>query len=437
MSATKVVINRKVTKETVGAESIKTIPDSRKNDLKPLDPEIIKNTVVKDSFIQSETINTHKTSVQKPSQETPFNTIYKETPAESLKSNTLSSDDSVGTTAIQGNREEGIGKRGIDKGKREEGIGNRGSFQADVAINRNATKDAPTYDPRSTIHDTSTDDLKPSNIPPQKSQRIEDFINQPKQSETQKTEDLIKSFVEKEKPFIVSMKNDDGQFELKEVLLHREPIVSTLPTRAEARTIISNTENTQTQKESVVKATVYTQSNQDNNSGNDSSYNQPGDFMHHTLQQAQQASYQKAVSQANEMLNQQIINKATELAKANNVDARSTFDMTTMHYGKMGVQIEKLGSLLRISLKIDSFEHEHSIRENLEELSQVLKQIGYDAIEINIEQENRDKDNQYYKNQDTDGENSQAKSKTEKATTEYIEKATERKFGYNSFEYTA
>ena len=272
-------------------------------------------------------------------------------------------------------------------------------------------------------------------------------------------EELFKTHLINEQPFIVNFKNEFGQDVFQQIVIEKEIKKNdnrfvNVDHKFEGRfgneqrfvnqekINVSETATTKSVN-SEVKKSVETTSAQNDNSNNNSHNNQNNqsfqDFHNSFTQnggQVQYSSQSRGNSAMFDVFNQQIISKALEFSKTQQYEVKSMFDVMTLNLGKINVQIEKQGTTLRIDLKVETKDKESSVKENVQELTSHLKQFGFEQIDVNIDLDSNSKENSQSSQESRD--NKSTVNQTENSTEQNQETfEKDRNFGYNSFEYTA
>ncbi|MCL1827444.1 MAG: flagellar hook-length control protein FliK, partial [Candidatus Cloacimonetes bacterium] len=241
---------------------------------------------------------------------------------------------------------------------------------------------------------------------------------------------LIKSYIEEQKPFIVSYKNDAGEKVTQHLVIDKESVAL----KEESKPSFANQENKGNKALEGKMNQFLHERNRDNQNSNmsfDSSDNAP--FM--ASRNATATSANRSVSFYNEILNQQIVSKVSELHKSGQSEIKMSFEVNTLNMGKLNIQMEKRATTLKINFTTDSKEKQDILKENMSELASNLKQFGFENIEVNIDLESSADDKAKFAQSQTEDKNFQKELYIQDPKTD--EPFEKRDFGYNSFEYTA
>ena len=266
----------------------------------------------------------------------------------------------------------------------------------------------------------------------------------------------IQTHIQEEKPIIINYKTNSGQNIFEEVILEKSSLFENIN---ELKSIGEVVQEAAFVSREVIEKQSYkqpndshrTQLNQKQESAlaskevepvNSSSKNQSSSFndmqnnSSNGNEVVQQSVFSRQTSSFIEIMNQQIITKAAELSKSIKHEIKTSFEVSTLNFGKINIQIAKEGSSLRIEMQIEDKEQETVIEENINELSTALKQFGFEQIDIKIDLNDNPKENNQFakENQQRDEHKHDRQEQKER---EQKTKENERKFGYNSFEFTA
>jgi hypothetical protein len=256
-----------------------------------------------------------------------------------------------------------------------------------------------------------------------------------------RAEATLRDHIYTEKPFILKSKNESGQ----EVIQH---VVVELDSKNDTKVALQKNATTTTHH---APKTINVESSktdshiagmpQNKTSQNNSENQQNGSFEQHNPYHpsgsgATASSHARNMAHTHETLYQQVINRATEMSRTPQYEARSSFEVLTLNLGKINVIVEKVGSALRINFSTESKDSEAAIKENVAEMTQNLKSLGFENIEVSIDLDSSSKGKQQASSDD--GTNKKAEGKKPEVTKdEAPDTPVERDFGYNSFEFIA
>ena len=249
---------------------------------------------------------------------------------------------------------------------------------------------------------------------------------------SQNADELFKNHFLSEKPFIINVKNENGQNYFQQVYIEKENI----SVKGESKQKLTNQDESITKKSEIKNQIVSNNAQNDNQPQNNQSFQQfQNSFNQRTADVAPQQQSRNH-SGDYETLYQQIFSKASELRNSAQFEVKTVFEIMTINFGKVNTQIEKQGTTLRINFKTDSKEKETALKENMSDLATNLKQFGFDKIEINVDLDSHSNDNSKQAQNHHNNTKNDIK-KQENIVKKETDFSQRRKFGYNSFEYTA